>query len=133
MPKYKNNSNKILSINSVTFLPNEEKEVDFFIKLINYPELELIDSNLVFKPVVFSQVCGAGTIFDITNNKSDSSTLIRVISNSTEPASISFEEDGPQVVVTTYPLELRPIKNFDKIYVKSGSVSIEIWESILWR
>lgn len=134
MPTYKNTSNTPISINSVTFKFLEDAKVPFYIDLKKYPNLKKISDEPIFDPVDFSQSCSGGSSFDILNNKTKDTNLIRIVSKD-EISEISFNSKNSNIVAVTrnVPLEIRNIDNYEKIFIKTGTVSIELWKSFYWR
>ena len=134
MPTYKNTSQTPIIYNNTVFKFLVPTEIDSYINLDDFPTLIKVSDEPIYQPVVFSQMCTSGTTFDVLSNKTKDTSLIRIISK--DPYSeVTFNIDsGFSVGISdNSPLELHDVSKYNIIYVKSGSVNIELWKSFDWR
>lgn len=134
MPTYKNTSQTPIIYNNTVFKFLVPTEIDSYINLDDFPTLIKVSDEPIYQPVVFSQMCTSGTTFDVLSNKTKDTSLIRIISK--DPYSeVTFNIDsGFSVGISdNSPLELHDVSKYNTIYVKSGSVNIELWKSFDWR
>ena len=134
MPTYKNTSQTPIIYNNTVFKFLVPTEIDSYINLDDFPTLIKVSDEPIYQPVVFSQMCTSGTTFDVLSNKTKDTSLIRIISK--DPYSeVTFNIDsGFSVGISDNgPLELHDVSKYNIIYVKSGSVNIELWKSFDWR
>lgn len=134
MPTYKNTSQTPIIYNNTVFKFLVPTEIDSYINLDDFPTLIKVSDEPIYQPVVFSQMCTSGTNFDVLSNKTKDTSLIRIISK--DPYSeVTFNIDsGFSVGISdNSPLELHDVSKYNTIYVKSGSVNIELWKSFDWR
>lgn len=134
MPTYKNTSQTPIIYNNTVFKFLVPTEIDSYINLDDFPTLIKVSDEPIYQPVVFSQMCTSGTNFDVLSNKTKDTSLIRIISK--DPYSeVTFNIDsGFSVGISdNSPLELHDVSKYNIIYVKSGSVNIELWKSFDWR
>lgn len=134
MPTYKNTSQTPIIYNNTVFKFLVPTEIDSYINLDDFPTLIKVSDEPIYQPVVFSQMCTSGTTFDVLSNKTKDTSLIRIISK--DPYSeVTFNIDsGFSVGISdNRPLELHDVSKYNTIYVKSGSVNIELWKSFDWR
>lgn len=134
MPTYKNTSQTPIIYNNTVFKFLVPTEIDSYINLDDFPTLIKVSDEPIYQPVVFSQMCTSGTTFDVLSNKTKDTSLIRIISK--DPYSeVTFNIDsGFSVGISdNSPLELHDVSKYNIIYIKSGSVNIELWKSFDWR
>lgn len=135
MPTYKNKNSTTLMVNGVSFKFGVDTPINFYIDETAYPDLIKTSEDPIYTPVMFSKTVAAGASLNIEEyiNKPETSS-IRIMST-VDVSTVAFNKtDNPFATVTiNTPLELKNAIYYKEIFVKSGSVNIEIWKSFNWR
>lgn len=131
MPTYRNVTSNIEVIHSVKFPPGQDIEVEFY---INHPSIKEIKEEPIYSPVAYSEQISSGSV-KITPHLTPEVTALRILASTGSSASICFNDSSNPVVVISphHELVLRPVFKYKEIFVKSGSVSVELWKEFCWR
>jgi hypothetical protein len=135
MPTYKNLSSTPEVINNVSFLPLEEKQVDFYIRGDLTSKFKKISEEPFCSPVVYSRELTGGE-FSLSANYDQikDANSLRIVCSNENHAKISFNNSTYPIVITaTDDLIIKPLSVIDKIKVIEGKVNIEFWRPVNWR